>query len=693
MHIARTTTTVTGLRMLSAFAAIAALGGSTTVLAVAQATPAAPAPANAAQAAPAASSTAASTAKWTGYWTGKVSTAQVTPPGQTPIDMPIYLRVAGTPEAPVVEVTAARANALAKAARSPRIDGRKMTFLLESAGRSALLEGEISEDGNSVTGSFGFVDADGKAIPPTLPWTMRRTDAVTEVASARTYSGTLEVQAQKIPMKIALGEGTHGWCGAVEIAAQGLRNFPIEVVRTADGFDLTMPLGLPALVRLTGDASSNTLNGMFTQGPVTVPISFTAEAGAKLAGSRRPQDPVAPFPYTDREVVIDHIFGHKLAGTFTVPNDKSLAVDGRLPVVVLVTGSGAQDRDESLFGHRPFAVIADALARAGVAVLRYDDRGVGGSTGEHSMCTSYDFATDADMATEWLKKQPEIDPRRIGMVGHSEGAMIAPLVAEWQNKGDEPENPLAFVVLLAAPVEPCAAVLNRQTQMLYDAAGVPKERSKPAVDAHERVMRAILDKRPNAEIRPLVAEMVALQLAAAGQSVPDEATFNATIDAAMDEVAGKWMLTFIRHDPRSSIVVNEVPILAMWGSLDTQIDPNSNSSLITALTLPAGRPATVKVYPGLNHLFQPAKTGSPDEYGTIETTFDPTALADMVAWVVDTARKVPLPQIPEATRPGIRIGGAATDENTPAPAVQRPVEPNSQRLLTPAGAAPTGSPK
>lgn len=670
------------LRLTYASAALAALVFSASVTAAPQGAPAAPA------------APAASVASWNGHWSGKVSTAQVTPPGQTAIDMAIYLSVSGAPGAPVVEVTAARANALAKPARNARIDGRTLTFLLESAGRTALLEGEVSEDGRSVTGSFGFVDADGKAIPPTLPWTMRRTDAVTGVASARTYAGTLEVQGQKLPMKIALGEGANGWCGAVEIPSQGLRNFPVEVVRTAEGFDITMEVGVSALLRLTADATASELTGTFTQGPVTVPIAFKAGSGAKLAASRRPQDPVPPFPYAERDIVINHIFGHKLAGTLTVPNDRSLAVDGRLPVVVLVTGSGAQDRDESLFGHRPFAVIADALARAGVAVLRYDDRGIGGSTGEHSLCTSYDFATDADMATEWLKKQPEIDPRRIGMLGHSEGGMIAPLVAEWQNKGDEPEHPLAFVVLLAAPVEPCAAVLNRQTQMLYDAAGVPKERSAPAVEAHARVMRAILDKKPNAEIRPLVAEMISLQLAAAGQAVPDEASFNATIDAAMAEVAGKWMLTFIRHDPRSSIVVNEVPIFAAWGALDTQVDPNSNSQLLTALTLPSGRPATVKVYPGLNHLFQPAKTGSPDEYGEIETTIDAAVLADVVAWVVETARKGPLAQIPEATRPGIRVGGAATDENTPAPAVQRPVEPNSQRLVAPAGgAAPTGSPK
>lgn len=660
-------------------------------------------PASTPASSPTSTPAAAAVGNWNGYWTGKVSTAQLTPAGQTPIDMPVYLAVRGAPDNLSVEVTAAMANAIAKSIRAPKLDGRALSFQLESAGRLALLEGELSEDGMSATGSFGFVDGEGKVIPPTLPWSMRRTDAVAEVASARTYAGTLEVQAQKIPLQVALGEGANGWCGAIEIAAQGLRNFPLEVTRTASGYEIVFPIMPPALLRLTPDASGQTLEGTFTQGPITAPIRLVADAGAKLASSRRPQDPRPPFPYEERDVVISHIFGHKLAGTLTVPAERSLAVEGRLPAVVLVSGSGPQDRDESLLGHRPFAVLADALARAGVAVLRYDDRGVGGSTGDHSMCTSYDFATDADMASEWLKKQPGIDPKRVGMIGHSEGAMIAPLVAEWQNKGDEPENPLAFVVLLAAPVEPCAAVLNRQTKLLYDAAGVPVEASTPAVEAHAVVMRAILDKKSSAELRPLIVDLVRKQLAAAGQpSLSDEA-LAPTIEAAVAEIGSKWMLAFIRHDPRSSIVVNEVPILAMWGSLDCQVDPVSNSSLLLALTIPSGRPANVKVYEGLNHLFQPAKTGTPDEYGMIETTFDPTALAEMVAWVVETARRGPLPQMPEATRPGIRA--ATTDGEAPInPAAQRPVEPDSPRLLPaptgkerggrgPSSDAPAGAPK
>ena len=597
-------------------------------------------------------------ADWNGGWIGVVTTASVTPAGQTPINLPVHLVISGAPNTPTIEITAALAGAIAAPAREASLKDHTIGFLLSSSGRNARFDGKLSDDGSTVTGSFGFTDEEGKSIPPTLPWTMRRVDLVSSVASAKTYNMTLGAMGQKIAMTLALGEGPHGWCGAIDILAQGIRNFPLEVSKDGDTIVAVMQVAPPGSFRLKPSTQAGVLEGTYTQASFTEPVLLTEVAGGRLASARRPQDPVPPFPYTDREVMVTHMFGHKLSGTLSLPTNNTLARDGKFPAIVLVSGSGPQDRDESILGHRPFAVISDALARAGVAVLRYDDRGTGGSTGDFAACTTADFATDADMCTEWLKKQPEIDAARIGMLGHSEGAMIAPLVAQWQNVGDVPINPLAFVVLLAPPIEPCGSVLNRQTQLLYDASGTKREVSDPAVLAHGQVMRAVMDKASAQELRPLVEDLVRAQLAAAGQVAANDADLKTMFDGAMEQLTSKWMTFFIRFDPRSAIVANEVPMLAMFGSKDVQVEAASNQSLLVALTIPSKRPATVRVYEGLNHLFQPATTGLPNEYGSIETTFDPKALADLVAWVVVEAGRAPMPQIPEASRPTINFGGA-----------------------------------
>jgi pimeloyl-ACP methyl ester carboxylesterase len=329
----------------------------------------------------------------------------------------------------------------------------------------------------------------------------------------------------------------------------------------------------------------------------------------------------------------------------------ALARDGRTPAVVLLTGSGPQDRDEALMGHRPFLVIADALARAGVAVLRCDDRGVARSTGDFNAATSTDFASDAEAAVDWLKTQPSIDPSRIGLVGHSEGGLIAPIVAWWENEGDAPTNPLAFMVLLAGTAEQGGKLLTRQSKALYDAAGVPAEKSGPALAAHAAAMAAVMEGKPADEVRPLIEEMVRRQVAIGSLVIPDDATLKPTFDAAMTQISSPWMMEFIRFDPRGVLATIEIPTLAMFGSKDTQVDMETNLGIMEDIARSSGAPITTRRLEGLNHLFQPATTGVIEEYGQIDTTFEPKALAEMVAWVVETAKAAPFAQVPDAKRP------------------------------------------
>ncbi len=645
-------------RSARAFGAIIALAASNAVFAQAPATtvPATTAPATAAPGTVIPAPTAPLDDAWYGAWLGDIGGVPDKDGKKDPnaFTMPVAVVVRKGAAAPLVEITALRAGAFAKIADDVAADGKLLGFTLDSAGRKARFEGGLQADGLSVLGGFAFLAPNGSAVQPSLLLRLQRTDLATEQPNARVYKADFTALGQKIPMMVALAEGPHGWCGAVEIASQGIRGLAIHVTRTEKGFKLGLPVGAPASITLdadlTNDPDAKILDGTFAQGAFSGPIHFVLAPGEHLSGARRAQDPIPPLPYRQIEVRVPHPAGHVLAGTLSMPASQKLARDGKVPAVLLVTGSGAQNRDEELLGHRPFAVIADALLREGVAVLRCDDRGIGASTGSFNGSTTLDFASDADAASSWLKKQAGIDGTRVGIIGHSEGAMIAPIVAMWQNAGDKPESPLAFCVLLAAPIEPGGATLTRQTARLYEAGGVPADKAKPAIDAHRATMRAMVDGVPAAELRPKVDAMVRAQLALGTEALSED-VIKQTVDNAMVQLTDPWMTQFIRFDGRAVYARLETPTLAMFGGKDVQVVADANQPMLADLAKKWGCPVTIRRYDGLNHLFQPANTGSPDEYGVIETTFDPKALAEMAAWVADTAAHAPAAQIPEASRP------------------------------------------
>ncbi|RZJ04190.1 MAG: alpha/beta hydrolase [Brevundimonas sp.] len=351
------------------------------------------------------------------------------------------------------------------------------------------------------------------------------------------------------------------------------------------------------------------ITGALTQGPASMPVVLTRTAEtASLAGPSRPQTPVAPFPYRSEDVTFPNASGGiTLAGTLTLPPG-----EGPFPAAILITGSGAQDRDETILNHKPFLVWADALTRRGVAVLRYDDRGVGGSGGGTPDETSADFATDAAAALAYLRTRPEIDPRSIGLIGHSEGALIAPLVAQ---NGGEP----AWIVMLAGPSVSGGEILVEQQRRLATAAGMPADRVESG-SAHQRaLMEAVARNKDD----PAAAERetVAL-LAAAGVS-------EAQAKEAVRPIVAAWYRWFVTHDPAPTLAAVHVPLLAIYGGKDLQVPADQNAPVL-ARALPA---AQIVILPDLNHLMQTAGTGAPSEYGTIEETIAPEALETVVDWV------------------------------------------------------------
>ncbi|MEM7629958.1 MAG: alpha/beta fold hydrolase [Planctomycetota bacterium] len=346
--------------------------------------------------------------------------------------------------------------------------------------------------------------------------------------------------------------------------------------------------------------------------------------GAFAQGVQRPQTPEAPFAYGEREVAIgvtddsgDEI---TLAGTLTLPEG-----EGPFAAVVLLTGSGPQDRDEEIFGHRPFKLIADRLTRAGIAVLRCDDRGVGGSTGTFTEATTTDFARDALAKVEWLRSQAGIDPERVGLLGHSEGSVSAFLAA-----ADDAR--VAFVVSIAGPGDTGRELMVLQMRLLLEAQGVPGERVDAISVMQAQMLDLIIEGAPRERVEASIRELATAQMGLQGIR-PNEQMLDQIVAGQMRTFAGAWGRELITLDPSESAARVSCPVLLVGGTLDLQVPPGPNITPLVGALLEGGcEDLTVRVYPRLNHLMQPARTGTIGEYQLSTVTMDERVLGDLVRW-------------------------------------------------------------
>jgi len=328
----------------------------------------------------------------------------------------------------------------------------------------------------------------------------------------------------------------------------------------------------------------------------------------------RPQDPQPPFPYEQQEVVFENIpAGIQLAGTLTVPEGP-----GPFPVLVTISGSGSQDRNSTFFEHKPFWVIADYLARLGIAVLRYDDRGVGGSTNSETEATTADLAGDVQAAVSFLMDHPDIDPNRIGLIGHSEGGIIAPMVA---TEIDE----IAMIVLLAGPGVPGSKILLDQNEDILRAQGASEQYIETWLTYLSRVFEILHDYPGDAEAKEKIREAFVQTY---GQSSPQE------LENEVEVWISAWMRFFVLYDPAPTLAQVTCPILALFCERDIQVNVSQNLPVMEAILAQAGHTDyLVHELPELNHLFQTAQTGVIEEYAQIEETFSPIALDLIGAWV------------------------------------------------------------
>jgi len=463
-------------------------------------------------------------------------------------------------------------------------------------------------------------------------WSTHRADG--QPSEAEWWKGAIEAPGQvlDIAVKLVPEAGGTGGHGTIDIPVQGARGLALTAIEiTADAlrFTLPPPPGAPparaAVFELKRSADGKTATGDMKQSGLTMPVHLerTTEAGAQAVGPARPQTPKPPFPYAVREVTYENPMDNtKLAGALTIPEGA-----GPHPAVILISGSGTQDRDETIFGHKPFLVWADHLTRHGIAVLRVDDRGVGGSSGSVSDSTSKDFANDVIAGLKFLQKQPEIDRARIGLVGHSEGGLIAPLVASRVKD-------VACIVLLAGPGLPGAKLLNLQLEAILRAAGVRDADVERQSAAQRHLLELVVGGADKADVRAATETLVRIQLEMNGMSAPAAETLKAQIDAAVAQVQAPWMVWFLKHDPRPVLEKVSCPVLALIGSLDLQVPPAANLPELEAALKKAGNgAATVKELPKLNHLFQEATTGQVAEYATIEQTLADTALNEVTTWL------------------------------------------------------------
>ncbi len=406
-----------------------------------------------------------------------------------------------------------------------------------------------------------------------------------------------------------------GTMDSLDQGALGLKIETVNVTGDVVRFELKAPLAAFE-GRLSADRSQ--INGAWTQGSASLPLVLSR---GKAEPTKRPQEPARPYPYNDEDVTYRNITaGITLAGTLTLPRGTAAA-----PAVILITGSGAEDRNEAVFGHKPFLVLADHLTRSGIAVLRVDDRGVGGSSGKVEDATSEDFAGDVAAGIEYLKTRREIDPKRIGLIGHSEGGLIAPITASRSSD-------VAFIVLMAGPGLRGDEILYLQGAAIAKAGGASDAAMAANRTAQERVFAILKTEKDPVAARAQLKQVLDEVVAAAPEA--QKQAMGAMMQAQIDQVNTPWFRYFLSYDPRPALSKVKCPVLAINGELDLQVPFMQNLDAIgTALRMGGNTNVTLVHLPGLNHLFQTAATGSPAEYTRIEETIAPAALQVITEWI------------------------------------------------------------
>ncbi len=486
----------------------------------------------------------------------------------------------------------------------------RLTFTIPAIG--ATYDGNWDAAAQAFTGEF----RQGAAMPLTITRGLPPARPVIEGLDGR-WEGSLARGDTRLRLVLHVNtteSGTRVTLDSPDLTAFGL---PVEhFERRADSVTFTVPSS-DVTFRGTLGADGQSLRGRWMRsGQPETMVEFTRASAAPVSHARS-QWPLRDARYQATDVRFPNAKapGVTLAGTLTIPEGA-----GPFPAAVLISGSGAQDRDETVFGHKPFAVLAHHLTNSGIAVLRFDDRGFGASTGDHDAATSADFATDALAAMEFLRARPEIDREAIGLIGHSEGGLIGPIAAASDTR-------VAWLIMLAGPGTSTVELALAQRRAI----GISQGISEAQIDRSEPLVRKILDEvRTTKDTLALPGRVRALLTPEAVQAL---GASDVQRESLVERYAGPWMRFFLAYEPARHLTRVRAPILALGGSLDMQVPSAENLAGLRSIL--AGHPdATITELPQLNHFFQTAKTGAMGEYLDIAETFSPAAMTLISEWIL-----------------------------------------------------------
>lgn len=433
------------------------------------------------------------------------------------------------------------------------------------------------------------------------------------------WEGTLPMGEYSLLLQFAIAPDEAGrYQAKLTIPQQMVANLPssaMTVENDAVSIDFDY-LGISVILQMDDQKNPRTLTGTYHQVEEDS-LTLVKTDLDPLTFNRRPQDPVPPYPYVSEDITFPQaVEDFTMAGTVTRPDGNE-----RHPALILISGSGSQDRNEELMNHRPFLVIADALTRAGYVVLRYDDRGYGLSGGDPMTASTLENADDASAALDWLKSQPYVDASKLFAIGHSEGGIIAPILA---SRRDD----LAGIIMLAGTGIPGKQISLYQSKVMNMAMGLPEETADQLNAISDQMFDIVTDTSRTEEER--MAQLVSII-----QNSPEELQplFAATT-AQLPQLFLPWQQTFLTLDPATYLRQVHIPVLVLNGDKDFQVPFELNIPAIEQALADAGNTEyDVIVYDGLNHLFQPSVTGFMDEYYQIETTIAPQVLTDIIHWL------------------------------------------------------------
>lgn len=431
-----------------------------------------------------------------------------------------------------------------------------------------------------------------------------------------TWNGKLEFQGIQLRLVVNIAQNEAGvYSGTMDSPDQGAKGIPLGNINFTDN---SLTFSVPAAgVQYKGNLKDGIITGTYSQAGASLPLNLS-----KGLGVNRPQEPKAPFPYHSENITFkNEKAGIKLAGTLTIPEKT-----GNYPAVILISGSGPSDRNEEIADHKPFLLLADHLTKNGIAVLRFDDRGVGESGGEFQKATSADFATDVEAAFNYLKTRTEINKKKIGLLGHSEGGMIAPMVAKKNRE-------IAFVVLLAGPGIKISELMVLQNYTLGKISGLSEEALASSKAQNKMIYDVVINENDpkirKDKVTALIKADMGADLAAQGAT---EEQVERYAESEAQGILSPWFVYFLKYNPEQALKNTKCPILALNGSKDVQVTPDENLNGIKLATA-ANKKVTIKKLDGLNHLFQECTTGLPQEYGNIEQTMSPAVLSEVSRWI------------------------------------------------------------